>query len=62
MAFVGLLVTLAGTVISIASLGFADSTGLRLIMVLVGIAVSLFGICGMINRAYLQHAIWKKEN
>jgi hypothetical protein len=29
-------------------------------MVLVGLAVSLFGIMGVLNKAYLKNAIWKK--
>ena len=37
-----------------------SSTGGRLVLVLVGIAVSLFGILGLINPAYQKNAIWKK--
>ncbi len=29
-------------------------------MVLVGLAVSLVGIIGLINRAYLKNPIWKR--
>jgi hypothetical protein len=29
-------------------------------MVLVGLAVSLIGIIGVLNRAYLRNAIWRK--
>jgi len=29
-------------------------------MVLVGLAVSLFGIMGVLNKAYLKNANWKK--
>ena len=60
MAFVGLAVVLLGFVISFASLGFTSDTTMRMIMVLVGIAVSLFGIIGLINPAYNKNAIWKK--
>ena len=31
-----------------------------MVMVLVGIAVSLVGIIGVLNRGYLSKAIWKK--
>ena len=31
-----------------------------MVMVLVGIAVSLVGIMGVLNRAFLSKAIWKK--
>lgn len=59
MAIVGLVVTLAGAAIGVASLGLASSAGARLGIVLAGIAVSLFGIIGLINPAYLKNAIWK---
>jgi hypothetical protein len=29
--------------------------------VLLGLAVSLFGIMGVINRAYLKDALWRKQ-
>ena len=61
MVFVGLLMTLLGFVISVASLGMTSSVSGRLIMVLIGIAVSLVGIIGVLNSAYLKNAIWKKE-
>lgn len=59
MPLVGLLVTLLGFIISVASLGMG-STGIRMIMTLVGILVSLGGIFGMINPAYQKKAIWRK--
>ena len=59
MALLGLLVTLAGFLLSVLSLGLSSATGVRLLIVLVGIAVSLFGIIGILNKAYLKDAIWK---
>ena len=61
MAIVGLFVVVLGFAISVASLGVASAVSGRLIMVLIGIAVSLVGIIGVLNPAYLKHAIWKKE-
>ena len=46
MVIVGLLITLLGFAISLASLGVASGVGGRLIMTLLGIAISLFGILG----------------
>lgn len=60
MTIAGVIVTLLGFVISVASLGMASSVGPRMIMVLVGIAVSLVGIIGLLNRAFLSKAIWRK--
>ena len=61
MVAVGIFVTFLGFAISVASLGMASAVSARLIMVLLGIGVSLFGIMGILNPAYLKNAIWKKE-
>ncbi len=60
MVLVGTVVTLLGFLIAVMSLGMASGVGGRLAMVVVGIAVSLFGIMGLLNPAYLKHAIWRK--
>jgi len=59
MILVGILITLSGFVISVLSLAL-NSNGARLAVVALGLAVSLFGIIGVLNRAYLKNAIWKK--
>ena len=61
MILVGILLTLLGFAISVLSLAVTSSVGGRLAMVLVGLAVSLFGIMGVLNKAYLKNAIWKKR-
>ena len=60
MLLVGLSITLLGFVLSLLSLGLVSSNGARLVMVLAGIAVSLTGIIGVVNRAYVRNAIWRK--
>ena len=60
MTYVGLAVTFLGFVIAFISLGVSDSTGVRMAMVLAGIAVSLAGIMGVITPAYQKTWIWKK--
>ena len=60
MVFVGLVITLSGFLIAMLSPGIASGTLGRLILVLVGIAVSLAGIMGVINQAYMKNAIWKR--
>jgi hypothetical protein len=59
MAFVGLAITLLGFVVAVASLGITSSNTVRLVIVLAGIAVSLVGIMGVLNQAYMKNAIWK---
>src|SRR5439155_11051619 len=56
----GLLVTLLGFIISFLSLGMTSSVSGRLVMVLIALAVSLTGILGILNRAFLKNAIWRK--
>ena len=61
MTFVGLAITFLGFVVAVASLGMASGNGARLGIVLVGIAISLTGIMGVLNPAYQRNAIWKKK-
>jgi len=60
MGFVGLVVTFVGFLIAASSVGMTTGTTGRLAMVLVGIAVSLIGIMGIINPAYQKNAVWKR--
>ncbi len=60
MGIVGLLVTILGFAIAVASLGITESVGGRMTIVIIGIAVSIVGILGVINPAYQKNAVWKK--
>ena len=60
MVFVGIALTFFGFLVAASSVGIMSSTGGRLIVVLIGIAISLTGIIGVLNPAYLKNAIWKK--
>jgi hypothetical protein len=60
MIAAGLLITVAGFLIAVGSLGATSSTTIRLVMVLAGIGVSLAGILGVLNAHYLKNAIWKR--
>lgn len=60
MILMGIIVTLLGFVISLLSLTLTPSVSGRLVVVLFGLAVSLFGILGLLNRAYIHKAIWKQ--
>ena len=61
MTFVGLAVTFLGFVIAFISLGVTNSTGVRMVMVLAGIVVSLVGIMGVITPAYQKTGSWKQR-
>ena len=56
----GLIMALVGFGLAVASLGVSSAVGVRLAMVLVGIAISLAGILGPLNQAYMKDAVWKK--
>ena len=60
MIVAGILITLLGFLIAVGSVGITASVGGRMVVVLLGIAVSLGGIIGVLNRAYLSKAIWRK--
>lgn len=60
MTLAGLVVTLTGFLVAASSVGLTTSNGTRLVIVLVGIALSLGGILGMINPAYQKNALWKR--
>jgi hypothetical protein len=60
MALVGIVVTLVGFLLAILSVGITSATTGRLLIVLIGIAISLGGIIGIINPAYQKNAVWKR--
>ncbi|MGO9240164.1 MAG: hypothetical protein ACLQBJ_05070 [Bryobacteraceae bacterium] len=60
MVAVGLLIMLAGFLLSLLSLALASSVGARMALVLVGVAITRFGLIGVLNRAYLKNPIWKR--
>jgi hypothetical protein len=60
MIAAGVIVTILGFLLGVFSLGATSNVTVRLVMVLLGIAVSLVGIIGILNRAYLKNAIWRR--
>ena len=60
MVAMGILVTLLGFALSVLSLAISSSVSGRLVIVLAGLAISLIGIIGIINPAYMKKAIWRQ--
>ena len=60
MVFVGLAITFLGFLVAMMSPGLASDTSARLVLALVGIAMSLVGILGVINPACQKNAVWKR--
>ena len=61
MAFAGLAITVLGFLVAVESLSLATGNKARLIIVLAGILISLVGILGVLNQAYMKNAVWKKR-
>ncbi len=61
MEIIGLLVTVLGFLIAAGSVGISTNLTVRLVMVLIGIAVSLAGIMGIIVPAFRKKAVWRNE-
>ena len=60
MIIAGIVLALLGFVVSVLSLGMTSSVTGRMTMVLIGLAMSFTGVLGVINRAFLKNAIWRK--
>jgi uncharacterized membrane protein len=60
MKLVGILLVLAGWLIPVLGINLTSSNGARFVLCLIGIAVCLVGILGVLNKAYLREAIWKQ--
>jgi hypothetical protein len=59
MKLIGVLVVLAGWLLPVLGLTFTHSLASRFVLVLLGIAIVLIGIIGILNQAHLKNAIWK---
>jgi len=60
MRALGVIIILGGWVITIGGLLLTSSNMARGIAACVGIGVSIFGILGVLNKYYLERAIWKQ--
>jgi hypothetical protein len=59
MKLVGAVICALGWVITLFGLHIVSSTGGRLVLALVGIAVTLFGIIVVLPAAFNKNAVWK---
>ena len=60
MRLTGLVFAVGGWVIAVVGLLITSSNLGRALFASGGILISLFGILGILNRYYLERAIWKK--
>jgi hypothetical protein len=60
MKIVGLLLAVVGWLLPIVALSWTSSTGARLLFCIIGLAITFTGIIGVLNKAHLKEAIWKR--
>ena len=60
MRIAGILLALAGWLIPVVALSVTQSLTVRFVVAVLGISISLVGILVVLNKAHLEHAIWKK--
>jgi hypothetical protein len=60
MAFAGVLITLLGFIVAVLSVAMTSSVAGRMVVVLIGIAICLIGIIGVLNSAFLKNANWRR--
>ncbi len=60
MRLTGLLLALGGWLLAVAGLFITTSNSGRALFALAGILVSIIGILGVLNRYYLERAVWRK--
>ena len=59
MKLIGVLLVIVGWLLPILTLSAVQSTGARMFLSLLGIAITLVGILGVLNKIHLKNAIWK---
>ena len=59
MKLVGILMVFGGWLLPVVALTLTQSNTIRLILALVGIAITLVGIMGVLNKAHMKDAVWK---
>ena len=61
MRIIGICFALGGWLLSIAGLFITASNAGRAVFACAGIALTLIGSLGFINKHYLAQAVWKKQ-
>ncbi len=60
MKLVGVLLAIFGWLLPVVGLTMTSSTGARMVICIVGIGITLFGILSVLNKAHLKTAVWKQ--
>lgn len=60
MRLAGLALILGGWVVAMSGLFISSSNMVRALLACAGIVISVYGNLGVLNKYYLERAIWKK--
>ena len=60
MKLFAIVIALLGWLVPVAGLALTASNSIRLALCLLGLGMCSFAILGMLNPAYVKHAIWKQ--
>jgi hypothetical protein len=60
MKLAGVLIAVFGWLFAMSGLLITASNGGRLTFCILGIAVSLFGVLSVLNKAHQKEAVWKR--
>ena len=60
MRLAGLALIIGGWLVAMSGLFISTSNSVRLLFACAGIVISVYGNLGVLNKYYLQRAVWKK--
>jgi hypothetical protein len=60
MKLLGVVLAIVGWLLPVVALNYTQSMGVRFSLAIVGIAISLVGILGVLNAAHQKNVIWKQ--
>lgn len=60
MKLLGVVLAVFGWALPVMALSWTSSTGVRLVLCVIGILISLTGILGVLNKAHQKDVIWKR--
>jgi len=60
MKIVGILLAVVGWMLPLVGLSMTSSMGARFVLCFLGIGITLTGIIGVLNKAHLKNAPWKR--
>ncbi len=60
MKILGVVLAIFGWLLPVMALSWTSSTGVRLVLCVIGILITLTGILGVLNKAHQKDVVWKR--